>query len=180
MKAISPSVTRGRRARFAATLALVVAVVSTGGRCGRSSGYSRAVASGRSTVAAVREFHSLFPQAKDGISYYANPNYSPTWTSKTGLYHRYVLEVELDIVLDGSKTRVISSGPPKFWLTEVRSVARQPGGATSVSYNGAAEKQFGPSEWSELVKHHGDFRAIGVELKTDQPVKDFDTALAAE
>ena len=55
-------------------------------------------------------------------------NGKPTWNSRVGLYGRYILTMQIEIVFDESRTSVVTFGDPQFTLEEIKRITKQDGG----------------------------------------------------
>jgi hypothetical protein len=47
-------------------------------------------------------------------------------------------------------------------------------GRASVSYGGPGQREFGAAEWKKVVEAKGDFSVIGIQLKRNSPVPNWD------
>lgn len=150
-------------------LTLIIPLLVAG--CGRSGAtYNQAVASAVSSEPYVVAFDKLYPGSEHLISYFAGQHGTPQWNSKALIHGRYVLTMQFDVSIDSSGTQVTAASPPQFHLVEVSGVTTSPGGQTSISYDGAFQRQFGIQEWKTLEASGGDLSSLGIEVKRDQPV----------
>jgi hypothetical protein len=121
------------------------------------------------------EFNKLFPGAFNGISYYSGLVGTPSWYGRAGLCQRYVLKMQLDVHLDSARVNITSTGRPSFYLYEFRSVTFLPSGAPKVQ--GQQLATLSADDWRRLFDADGDFRVLGITLKTNEPVEGFAAAL---
>jgi hypothetical protein len=135
--------------------------------------YRSALEDAPKTIEAAGQFLKLYPDAECHFSYYTGQYGPPTWVGTTGLYGRYILQMQVVVTFSSSGRKVKSFGEPKCYLTEVKDVTIQEDGR--VAYNaGATQVQFGPQEWKTLVENRGDLSSLGVTIVKDQPIPDFD------
>ncbi|MHC4574849.1 MAG: hypothetical protein ACYS76_12100 [Planctomycetota bacterium] len=155
----------------------------------------------RTTIPELQEFERLFPNYLCDFDYseskliidpngtgeniaYVDPNSPVKWRLSAGWHKRYLFVMEIDIVfgqIDRKTGAVISPGShnePTFSLWEVRSVSAP---LVMFSERGARASRdqietFGLDEWRSLVEAKGDFTALGVELKHNDPIPDFELA----
>jgi hypothetical protein len=135
--------------------------------------YREAVESGRQQIAVVQEMESLFPgEVQNFIGHDGGTISQPmTWNSEALLYDRYELTMQVKIRVNASFSEVTEViGDPEFYLVEVLKTERTNGGWHD--QNGQ-NWNFGGEEWEQLVAAKGDFSAIGIHLKKDQPVDNF-------
>ena len=118
----------------------------------------------------VVAFEKLFPGSEHFISYYTGQAGTPRWNSKTLIHGRYILSMQFDITVDTAGTKVTAAAAPQFQLREVISAVPSPSGQTSITYNPASHRDFGPEEWKALETSGGDLSTLGIEVIRDQPV----------
>jgi hypothetical protein len=135
--------------------------------------YELASSNGLKTIPYATQFATLYPDSKHSYTYYTGAKGSPVWNSTTGLYGRYILSMEVDVSFDSSRTTVVSYGSPTFLLKEIASTSVEPNG--NFSYRaGETQVRFGEAEWSNLVEHNGDLSSLGIQVKKDSPITEFD------
>jgi hypothetical protein len=150
-------------------LLLIITVLVAG--CGRSgTTYKQAVANAVKSEPNVVAFEKLYPGAEHFISHLNGQAGTPRWNSKTLIHDRYVLTMQFDVSIDSSGTKVTAASQPQFYLVEVSGVTTSPGGQTSITYDGASQRQFGVQEWKALETSGGDLSSLGIEVTRDQPV----------
>jgi hypothetical protein len=155
----------------------------------------------RTTIPELQEFERLFPNYLCELDFsesklvidphgtgqniaYLEPNSPLTWRLSAGLHERYLLIMEIKLVIaevDPQTGEVLSAGShdePTFSLWEVDSVS-----APLVIFRERRAwasrkevKRFGLADWKRLVEGEGDFSALGVELKDNNPVRNFKLA----
>ena len=139
----------------------------------------------RGTIPEVSEFEELFPKFHHELSTESpQAEEQGLWELSAGIYKRYVLTMEIKIEfahLDLETKEVISAGSheePTFTLWEVNSVSI-PVTFFTPRYASATRtliKSFEVDTWQKLVKTKGDFSVLGIELKKDNPVLNFELA----
>jgi hypothetical protein len=122
----------------------------------------------------------------DDDAYYADPNSPVKWRLSAGLHRRYLMVMETDIVfaeMDPETKEAITPGSheePVFSLWEVRDVSISPKFVIFRERFALAVREkvktFTKDEWEKLVEADGDFGVLGIELKKNDPVPDFDRA----
>lgn len=138
------------------------------------SGYFRgkrrfdALDAARPTAPYISDFVRLFPEAHVNYRYFKNGD-EPGFNVTAVLYGRYELTMQLPVDFDQSRRHVVGYGEPNFYLLEVKSVSRD----GVISFNSRDQKTFRGAGWQKIVKAHGDFRAIGYDMVTNQPVPGF-------
>jgi hypothetical protein len=138
----------------------------------QKNNYDMAIQSGLQGNSIPGQFNRLFPNAVNGISYYTGEIGSSKWYSKTGLYGRYVVRMFCEIKLDKARTNIISMGPPGFDMGELTKITLNPNGSTSIQTRPVAPISL--DTWQRLVDAKGNFQAVGIILKTNQPVENFE------
>jgi hypothetical protein len=163
--------------------------------------YERMLKYRRTTISELREFERLFPSYLCEFDYgkrklvinptgtsrnaaNLDPNSPVKWRLSAGLHRRYLFVMEIDIVfakVDPETGKIFSSGShkePTFALWEARWVSaplvlfRKRRARTSLE----KIRTFAAGEWRRLVEAEGDFSVLGVELKDDDPVRNFELA----
>jgi hypothetical protein len=164
--------------------------------------YERMLKYRRTTIPELRQFERLFPNyllefeftqsnmaidpnaTRENIAY-LEPNSPLKWRLSAGLHDRYLFVMETDIVfaqIDPETDEVISPGShdqPAFSLWEVSSVSAPlvlferrhayPSSRTQI-------KTLSTDEWKRLVAAQGDFAVLGIQLKRNDPVPNFELA----
>jgi hypothetical protein len=157
-----------RGLKFLAVLALLLCIVVTALRLLPLS-YSAAVASGKQSIAAVRDFEQTFPNSSHSIMYFTGTHGTTTWRSEALVHERYTVTMHMPVRLNALRNRVASFDEPQFWLVEVREVSTLPDGRTVIEY-GPAQVTFGPRDWQRVVDSGGDLGRLGIHVDTDRPV----------
>jgi hypothetical protein len=157
----------------------------------------------RTTIPQLQEYERLFPKYlfvfdfndseivldANGTGDYIvehDPNSLVRWRLSAGLHKRYLVVMETDIIfaeIDPETEEIISPGShdePVFSLWEVDSISIYPQLVLFGERHAWAEREkvktFNNDEWKELVKADGDFSVLGIELKKDDPIPDFELA----
>jgi len=157
----------------------------------------------RTTITQLPEYERLFPNYLyyfdytkslvifdpndewDNIAYH-DPNSPVRWCVTAGLHKHYLLIMKIDIVfakIDPETEEIISPGSheePVFSLWEVTSVSITPRfvlfGQRYAFPNSKEVKTLTSDEWNKLVKADGDFSVLGIQLKKDDPMPNFELA----
>jgi len=129
--------------------------------------------------------HSIHQMADDD-AFCPDPNSPVKWRLSAGLHKRYLMVMETDIIfakMDPETKEAITPGShdePVFSLLEVRSVSIHPRfvlfGERFVSTDRKKLKTFTTEEWQNLVQADGDFSVLRIELKKNDPVRNFEKA----
>ena len=139
----------------------------------KAEAYYDAMGAAQTDVKFLAEFRRIFPGAVERVRYFS-PGGEPGFEALVHLYSRYELTMKLPVIFDVSGKRVVGYGVPAFYLTEVQRVGKTPSGTVEISYDPVGELRFGPSEWTKLVEHDGDFASIGYKMTTDKPIPNFE------
>lgn len=141
----------------------------------------------RKQIPQIVEFERLFPNYL--IEFYAGEPGTigdARWQFTAGLYGRYLMEMNIDVVFgqrDPDSGQIISPGSYSditFNLREVDDISVSP--FVLFPPRQAYPRQttlidsFGLDKWKQLVASSGDFGALGIQLKRDEPVPDFELA----
>ncbi len=131
--------------------------------------YQKAVRDGFTKIPEACEIEELLGQADHFISYQGS---TPVWNTEVYFGGRYSLTMQVIVKVDKEFGKILEVvGEPKFYLVETERVVQQ--GAVFAAY-AADDFKFGLSEWRKVVAAKGDFSAIGIHLKRNQPVANFD------
>ncbi|SRR5258706_3553861 len=135
--------------------------------------YKATIRSGIKVLPWPKEMETLFGDGDHFITHY---NMSPgpkTWNTEVFFGGRYVLTLQVDVEVAYSKREVGKVvGTPMFFLHEVESVAIGPTGAYDTRFS--RNWNFGEAKWKTLVSTKGDWSSIGIKVKTNSPVENFD------
>jgi len=140
----------------------------------------------RTNIPELKEFEQLFPKYRLEFYHKTNPpDNTVKWELVAGIYKRYLFVMQVDIVyaeVDPKTGEVITHGSheePTFSLWEVSPISTPYvifGRRWAYSPHRKQIKSFDVTEWNRLVEADGDFEALGIQLKKDAPVKDFELA----
>jgi len=134
--------------------------------------YAQAVKSGFKKIPEAMQIERLFGEADHFISY-SGPEVSQDWNTVAFFGGRYILTMQVEIETNASFSEVTNVlGEPKFYLWEIGQVIVSPRGGVEGKFAGSWT--FGLKEWKKVVEAGGDFSAVGIIIKKDQPVKSFD------
>jgi len=141
--------------------------------------YEAVIASAVSFFPRAREFQSLFPNAEHSIvdakRDFAPDGWKPVleWISRSHLHDRYVVwhVVAIDIGADGTISELEKL---HTCVVEVENVERcrddQEGRSWQINW-----AEFEEGDWERFVESGGDFAAVGIDMKIDDPVDRFAT-----
>jgi hypothetical protein len=136
--------------------------------------YKKAVKSGFKMIPEAMQIEKLFGEADHFISY-SGPGVRQDWNTEVFFRGRYTLTMQVDVKTEpaGAEFSKVTSvvGEPKFFLHEVSKVTLSPSGSVETDFS--KEWKFGLNDWKKLVDANGDFSAIGITIKKDQPVENF-------
>lgn len=119
------------------------------------------------------QIEDCFGEADHFISY-SGPNVPRDWNTEAFFYGRYTLTMQVEVKTDSAFSEITEVvGEPKFYLREVREILRVPDGTPSEA-RFAGEWRFGKDDWKKVHDAKGDFSVIGIAIKKDQPVQDFE------
>jgi hypothetical protein len=159
-------------------------IVGYGTAAGQQAAYAQLL---REAVGKANDSHSALDAARLSAPYVSDfvrlfPNAEVRYRSFGGgmgfdvnvdLFDRYEFTMQLPVVFDSSRSKVIDYGEPRFTLWEAASVKRNKSGIAETTLNPAGERRFGPTEWQKIVEAGGDFGAIGYTMHTNRPVPGF-------
>lgn len=128
---------------------------------------------GTPRIAIAAQMEELFGTSRRSISY--GKGDKPIWHSELVLHGRYGLRMFVPLKIH-SPTNAIATGNPEFLLDEITEV--QTNFTVGVSHAGGHWK-FGQKEWDRLYRAKGDFNAIGIVLRTNEPVKNIEAYIRA-
>jgi len=145
------------------------------------TGYKKAVRSGLSKIPEARQIEELLGDSDHCISYHGSRAVGNDWNTEVYFYKRYVLLMQVPVRMGYEFDEVLEVlDQPKFYLVEVRSIkyyGSQPG--ATIEQGDDWPYPFTAEEWAKVYEARGDFSVIGIDLKKDQPVKDFDKFVEA-
>jgi hypothetical protein len=153
----------------------VLAVVSA---CKRTQhdAYWRTVEHGITNVPHVSEITALFSNAPTDhfIGQYSwNPAGPVMWNTQVYFHGRYHFTYQVPVTADYTNCMILgTSGPPVFVLLEVE---KTDGRSTQFS----SDWKLSESQWNKVVAAKGDFSVVGIQLKTNQPVANWDAYVKA-
>jgi hypothetical protein len=155
----------------------IVAIVLVG--CGGQhdkAGHDMTVRYGEQNDALVQQFMEITPG--DGqwnwISYFDGYGGKPHWNSFARLHGRYKLKMQFDIEINYRRRDFKRISEPRFYVLEVIEVEVPSSPQYGIGCKFGDSFTFGLDDWKTLVKNKGDFSSIGIELKKDSPVDNFD------
>jgi len=141
------------------------------------SDYVRTMQSGIKTIPWPRQMEALFGEGDHILIHYGTETNSKDWHSTVYFYGRYSLTMTTEVRIDWkerSVQEVLSA--PKFYLHEVEAIIRDSvGPGASFSHQWIINE----TDWDKLVKAKGDWSALGIPVRTNDPVPDFDAYVKA-
>jgi hypothetical protein len=123
----------------------------------------------------------LLGDADHFIGYHGSRSLGNDWNTEVHFYGRYVLTMQVPVRMGYQFDEVLEVlDKPKFYLVEVRSIEFYGDipGAINETRNDWPYP-FTAEDWAKVYEAGGDFSVIGIHLKKDQPVKDFDKFVEA-
>jgi hypothetical protein len=157
----------------------------------------------RTTIPQLQEYERLFPKylfvfdfndsaivldanGTEDYIFEHDPNSIVRWRLSAGLHKRYLVVMEIDVIfarIDPETKEIVSPGShdePVFSLWEVTSISIYPQLVLFGERQAWAEREkiktLTNDEWKKLVKADGEFSVLGIELKKDDPIPDFELA----
>ena len=139
--------------------------------------YKKAIQSGLDTIPEARQIEELLGDSDHFISYHGSRSVGNDWNTKVFFEGRYVLTMQVPVKMGYQFNKVLKvREEPKFYLSEIEEVEYYgpKNESIGVSYRSSGQRDFTAAEWAKVYKAGGDFSVIGVNLKRNQPVKDFE------
>ena len=137
--------------------------------------------SGCEKIPQVRQIETLFGKGDHFITG-GEPHLMPggandicQWSTDVYFAGRYQLTMWVDIEIDrrnSEVSRVVDT--LKFRLLEVTRVDMLSDGRPSISYGGSGQREFSAADWKKVVEAKGDFSVIGIQIRNDAPIANFD------
>jgi hypothetical protein len=137
------------------------------------SDYVKTTQSGINTLPWPRQLEALFGDGDHLITDFGVGSGPRIWTPEVFFYGRYSLAAQFDVKIDYQQCRVVTNtSAPKFYLYEVESLTRDASGINGA--NIAHQGTFDEEKWAALLRAKGDWSAIGIPVKTNDPINGFD------
>jgi hypothetical protein len=127
------------------------------------------------TLSYAREVEHFFgtTNVDHFISTFGSKTHQPIWNSLSYFEGRYKFSLRIPIEIDYENCRFISvKGPVSVQVNEVTSVEISKSGIAGANLR--KQWRLNEEQWKKLVKHNGDWAAVGVHIWTNAPVKQFD------
>ena len=131
-----------------------------------------AVEKGKKTVESASSLHALYPKARSSIENYLGED--STWVAEVGLHGRYILSMAVPIRLDDNHENIVWSGEPSYTLVEVDRIEVDESGRAKVHFRSKSQLRFGPKLWMTLAEKRGDLTALGIAVRTTEPIQEFE------
>lgn len=124
----------------------------------------------------VQQFNALTPRDDrwHWISYFDGYGGTPTWNSFAKLHGRYKIKMQFRITLNRRSREFEHAEEPRFYIDEVTVVEIPKTENAGIGCKFGQQFSFGIDDWKTLVKNGGDFSTIGIELKENSPVDNFE------
>ena len=138
------------------------------------------VKDGFTKIPQAGEIEDLLGEADHFISY-SGPGVKQDWNTEVYFAGRYRLTMQVDVKVNSSSSKNLDViGEPTFCLGEITRVEVAPNGSVRVfSDQPCQHAKFGVKEWNKVVQAKGDFSVVGVAIKKDQPVPNFEQFVEA-
>ncbi len=156
---------------------IIVVVVAFASSCGHPrtfniQNYTRAVKSGFSKIPEALQIESLFGEADQFISY-SGPYVPQKWNTVAYFDGRYILSMEVEVETNSEFSEITKVvGEPHFFLWEADQIVIEADGQPDTKYS--RDLRFGLSDWKKVFAAKGDFSVIGITIKKDQPLANWD------
>ena len=121
---------------------------------------------GTPKIEIAKQIEEIFGPSRRYISYGISFD-EQEWNSEVLLYGRYQLWMQVPVKITSANSGT-TTGHPTFQLSEIK-INTNTG---IVSFSGG--KGFYENDWKKLYKAKGDFKVIGLELKTNAPIKNIE------
>ena len=133
--------------------------------------YKQAVRSGFAKIPQANQIERLLGEAGHFISYDGNPRLIATWNTHACFADRYVMFMRVDLQMDQRFSTIVKViGSPRFQMYEIEHAYS---GGHGARYLSVGRGSFGLDTWEKIVQAEGDFSAVGIVLKRNDPVPNF-------
>lgn len=130
--------------------------------------YREAVRDGFTKIPQACQVEELFGEADHFISYSGSRDVRQDWNTEVFFLERYSLTMQVEVKVNREFSRITSVvGEPMFYLTEFESID----GSTAKF---GRSHDFTLADWNRVVDADGDLSVIGIAIKKDAPVADFE------
>lgn len=137
--------------------------------------HDQVVRHGIETLILPKEMESLFgaTNVDHFISSFGSKIHTPMWNSVAYFAGRYELTLQIPILIDYEKCRLIgATNSAMVQINEVTKVELSKSGIAGATTKG--QWRLNENEWKWLVKNKGDWSVVKVPILTNAPVKGFD------
>lgn len=147
--------------------------------CGPGPDYRATVLSGIGILPWPKQMETLFGEGDHFITHYGFDTQPKQWNTEVYFGGRYVLTLQVDVAINHKdKSVVTNTTPATFYLTDMGIIHKMPDGSmTTRPANGWILDE---EQWSRLVAAQGDWSAVGISLRSNDPVPDFDEYVRAK
>lgn len=133
-------------------------------------------ANGHRAIPHLQEFKHVFTNHAERIYLASEPSGTNRWVLQTPVHERYILRMVTPFALDATWTNVVRYEPPAFRIPEFKDHDTAPMGR----FGFYPVATFGATNWPKLSAARGDLSAIGIALRTNDPVKEFEYQYESE
>jgi hypothetical protein len=127
---------------------------------------------------ASKEFQALFPLNSAIVTTLDRTNTPPHFVLEGIVHGRYLVTMQLPLIVQRSNLRVTAMGNPSFILQEFSMIRWNANGQCETRYNSNAERRFGIEQWQRLVRSRGDLSVLGLKPVTNAPLPKIESYLA--
>lgn len=150
---------------------LLVLIAFTGCR-DEMANYKHTIRSGLTTLPWPKQMEALFGEGDHFITHYGFSPGPKEWNTEIYFGGRYSLTLHVEVEIDDKKNIIKEAvSPPKFYLFEVKSLKRLDH-TFEADYSG--QWVLDEAQWIKLVAAKGDWSALGIPVKKNSPLPDFD------
>jgi hypothetical protein len=152
--------------------AVFLALTAVTGCRNEMADYKHTVKSGLTTLPWPKQMEALFGAGDHFITHYGFSPGPKKWNTEIYFGGRYSLTLHVDVEIDDNKSLIKGAvSQPKFYLFEVKSLKRLEH-TFEADYSG--QWIFDEAQWIKLIAAKGDWSALGVPVKKNSPLPDFD------
>ncbi|WP_146117700.1 MULTISPECIES: hypothetical protein [Pirellulaceae] len=138
----------------------------------RFASYERIHWDGSKKIPWAVEMEKQYPDIDHFITHFGIDNNLPTiWNSEVHFGDRYVITLQVPVVIDYKLETLQVTGEPKFFLSEITSVEVDGSGLYGESFH------FGEAEFDELIESNWNYAAINIVINSN-PTPRFQLAKA--
>lgn len=139
-------------------------------------GHAKVVEFGEMHNDRVKQFVHL-PESENHyhfITYFDGYGGSPIWNSFAKMHGRYKIKMKFDIEINRRARTFEPKSPVTVYISEVTGVRLPSSGTGYGSCDYGEGFTLSSDDWDTVMKNNGDFSSVGVILKKDAPIENFD------